>query len=224
MAQTIENQKERISRMEEAMKYLGLNRLALSHKIGEDPTKVTRVLNMNWKNFPEDFFDKFLEMFPTINPDYLNLKSSQMIVDPITYYKNKGSKVPYYDVEASLGDVNYIPTQDQIKGYIDMPETEDCDFIISVRGDSMYPTLTNGDKIACKWIFDTEIIQWGNIYLVITHDNQRMVKILRKSSQKDDSKLELHSKNATNFEPIVISKDKVLRLALVKAKLSSISI
>lgn len=122
--------------------------------------------------------------------------------------------VPVYDLEATAGNLElsqHIP--ELIKGYINLPNFRDCIAFLYVRGDSMYPKFKAGDLIGVAPVTDIEIIQYGQAYLLITKDNQRMLKYIRRG--QDEEHLILRSESQ-NFDDIKIKKEKVLKLYMVK--------
>lgn len=122
--------------------------------------------------------------------------------------------VPVYDIDATAGNMelgNDFP--ELIKGYINLPSFRDCIAFLNVRGDSMTPKLKAGDIIGVIPVQDMDIIQYGQTYLVVTKDNQRMIKYLRKG--KDDSHLILKSEN-NHYDDINLEKKKIVKLFIVK--------
>ncbi len=125
-----------------------------------------------------------------------------------------GDGTPIYDIEATAGNLElsgHIP--ETIKGYINMPSFRECIAFLYVRGDSMYPKLKAGDLIGVIPVDDIDIIQYGQVYLVITKDNQRMVKYVRKG--KDNSMLVLRSENE-KYDDIEVKRSKLEKLYMVK--------
>lgn len=129
----------------------------------------------------------------------------------ISYTKNKG--VPVYAMEATAGDMNLSgDIGEPVEGYINLPNFRKCSAFLYVRGNSMYPKLQAGDLIGVQKIVDIEVIQFGQVYLIITTDNQRMIKII---FGEDDHSIILRSANK-EFGDIKLKKAKVLQLFMVK--------
>jgi len=128
------------------------------------------------------------------------------------YLTNSGS--PIYDTEVTAGEFDFNGDMpERIIGYISLPNFKACKAFVYVRGDSMYGELKAGDLIGIIPVTDTDIIQYGNIYLIVTNDDQRMVKYIRRG--QDDNHLILRSKNK-NYDDIHLHRSKVRRLFMVK--------
>lgn len=123
--------------------------------------------------------------------------------------------VPVYDVDATAGSgldfSDHLP--EHVKGYISLPNFKNCIAFIMVRGDSMYPKFKAGDLIGIEPVGDIDIIQWGHAYVVLTHDNQRMLKYVRKG--KDDKTIILKSESDL-YDDILLPKNKVLKMFMAK--------
>lgn len=104
------------------------------------------------------------------------------------------------------------------KEYIDIsiPEFRDCTDAVNIYGDSMAPLYKSGQIIILKeWT--ENFIDFGNVYLVITRNGNRMVKYLKKA--KDDAHVLCVSENPV-FDPFEIEKASILKLFIVKGSVS----
>lgn len=138
---------------------------------------------------------------------------NNIVAEPFATY-SKASQIPVYDTEVTAGDFEFNGDMpERITGYISLPNFRECKAFVYVRGDSMYSDLKAGDLIGIIPVNDPDIIQYGNIYLIVTHDNQRMVKYIRRGV--DDEHLVLRSKNK-DYDDIHLHRSKVRRLFMVK--------
>lgn len=90
-----------------------------------------------------------------------------------------------------------------------------------VVGDSMYPKYASGEIIAVKQIFNLDVVQWGEAYLVITNGNAndlRTIKLLH--PHDDESKIILRASNPNYKGDTVINKEDILSLFLIKGKIT----
>ena len=104
------------------------------------------------------------------------------------------------------------------KKYIDMaiPEFVDCTDAVNLYGDSMLPLFKSGQIIILKeW--RESFIDYGNVYLVITKNGNRMVKYLRRGS---DAQHVLCVSENRDFDPFEIDRSDILRLFIVKGSIS----
>lgn len=186
------------------------------HKLNQEKVAtalgITRQgLNYHFNKEKLDF--EFKEKLPEIGISIFNVKNNFTLQEPhLGYGKNPGT--PVYDLEATAGNIEiseHIP--ETIKGYINIPSFKGCIAFLYVRGDSMYPRLKAGDLIGVIPVADLDIIQYGQVYLIITKDNQRMVKYIRKG--KEENMLILRSEN-NKYDDIDIDRKKILKLFMVK--------
>lgn len=126
--------------------------------------------------------------------------------------------IPYYDIDATAGNVTIFDGEniERVKQYITVPAFNDCDMFINVSGNSMYPKYCSGDVIALKKINDLDVIAMGEAYLVVTSE-QRLLKYIRKGSDKEHVKLVSEHQDYDEFE---IHKNKIIYLYLVKGKIT----
>ena len=125
--------------------------------------------------------------------------------------------------QESFHNITYIPVHAQA-GFLDhfvdqrippkgitfsIPTFSEKDlYMISVEGDSMYPSLVPGSLIIIKEARDHNLLQWGEPYLVVTTEG-RVVKRLLK--HKDPSLMTLSSDNDL-YQPYEIKRESILSL------------
>lgn len=110
--------------------------------------------------------------------------------------------VPFYNLNVSAGDVTFLDGG-LIKGqnpddFMYIPIQVDADIAFPTFGHSMYPEISNGDRVAYKFIKDWSFFNYGMKYLIIT-DEQRMVKYLKKHPKEGYVLLESRNED---YEPI----------------------
>lgn len=119
----------------------------------------------------------------------------------------------WVDVDATAGGVTIF--DDMItKSYIDLsiPEFRDCTDAVNLYGDSMAPLYKSGQIIILKeWT--ESFIDFGNVYLIVTKSGNRMVKYLRKGTDRQHVLCVSENKD---FDPFEIEIGDILRLYLVK--------
>ena len=130
-------------------------------------------------------------------------------------------KVPYYDLDVTAGNVQLFQNNDQIVAdYYTVPkEIQDVDFCFKVRGDSMYDKILPGAIVFVKQIVDISVIEYGQVFIVITEE-QRMVKYVRRHPTKPDDMVLLRSHN-NHYDDIDLPKEKITNLLLVKGYLNN---
>lgn len=110
--------------------------------------------------------------------------------------------VPFYNINVSAGDVVFLD-DGMLEGkepddLMFIPKNIDADIAFPTYGHSMYPEISNGDRVAYKIIKDWSFFNYGMKYLIITNE-QRMVKYLKRHEKEGFVLLESRNKD---FEPI----------------------
>lgn len=102
-----------------------------------------------------------------------------------------GKGVPLIPVDAMAGAFRGAIEirDDDLQWYI-VPSFDGADFLITIKGDSMFPKYQSGDLIACKKVPMQDIFfQWGKAYVVDT-DQGVLVKNVRPGTERDHITLE----------------------------------
>ena len=108
---------------------------------------------------------------------------------------------PYYNVDFEAGfDILYNDQSPAPEYNIYIPQYNGRGIIwCNITGDSMSPTITSGDIIAIKEVYDWQsYIVYGEIYAIVTSNDMRTVKIIRKGST--DEKVRLVPINHDEFD------------------------
>jgi phage repressor protein C with HTH and peptisase S24 domain len=127
----------------------------------------------------------------------LRKEINSVISDPVETYNRKvrsvvadGLGIPMlpFDAFAGLGDttvagVNFdtieeryiVPLFDGIK----------IDFMLSVRGSSMYPKYSSGDVVACRLVTERLFIQWNKVYVIDSVSQGVIMKRLLIGTKED---------------------------------------
>ena len=155
------------------------------------------------------------------NPDWdtsMFTGESEMLKEGAGDSSGRGSRIRYWvDVDATAGGVELFDDMTTNR-FIDLsiPEFRDCTDAVNLYGDSMMPLYRNGQIIILKeW--KENFIDFGNVYLVITCNGNRMVKYLRRGSDPDHVLCISENKD---FDPFEIERKDILRLYLVKGGIS----
>lgn len=137
-----------------------------------------------------------LEESTTKNVSKFDVK--EKLIDKMELFK----PIPYYNINVSAGNVTFLDdgllenqTPDD---FMFVPKNIDADIAFPTFGHSMYPEISNGDRVAYKLIKDWSFFNYGMKYLIIT-DEQRMVKYLKKHTKEGYVLLESRNED---YEPI----------------------
>lgn len=93
-----------------------------------------------------------------------------------------------------------------------VPTFKGAEFLISVKGSSMYPKYNSGDIVACKRIPLRDIyFQWNKVYVLDT-DQGALIKRVKPGSDKDHI---LIVSDNTNYDPFELPLSRIYNVALV---------
>ncbi|UYW01761.1 S24 family peptidase [Flavobacterium agricola] len=124
--------------------------------------------------------------------------------------------VPFYNINVSAGDAAFLDdgviSGQSPDGYMQIPVNVDADVAFPTFGHSMYPEISNGDRVAYKFIKDWSFFNYGMKYLIITKE-QRMVKYLKKHPKEGYVLLESRNKD---YEPIDMPIDSIVAILQVR--------
>jgi phage repressor protein C with HTH and peptisase S24 domain len=126
--------------------------------------------------------------------------------------------VPHYDIEATAGNEVIIfegNAKQYIKEYIQVAAFSDCEMVIDVRGNSMYPKWCAGERVALKRIKDWSVIAYGEAHVIVTAE-QIMLKYIDPSNEKKTWILRSENPTHHSFE---VPQNKIKHLFIVKGKL-----
>ena len=149
------------------------------------------------------------EMLKTIN-------SHHVLNEPKSNYnkilKEKGIPLIPIEAMAGFGNGSIQVMEYDAEKYI-IPEFTELktDFMIRVKGSSMYPKYNSGDIVACKKLPLDTFFQWNKVYVLDTVQGA-MIKRIHKSPQ--DGCVICKSDN-DKYEPFEISTNDIHALALV---------
>lgn len=171
--------------------------------------------------------EKILIRYPDINPAWLIAGEGSMIREPspptqqpsqsppVKPYPTQGPDgIPLVSMEAAagFGTAEFAIKDEDIQNRYMVPDFNGIDFMIRVKGSSMYPKYSSGDIIACRILRESKFIQWNKCYVIATHEQGLLVKRLKKGS--DDSSFLAVSDNK-EYEPFEIPATEITGIALV---------
>ena len=122
--------------------------------------------------------------------------------------------IPLVSIEAvaGFGSGAWNISKQDIQAHYFVPDFEKIDFMIRVKGSSMYPKYNSGDVVACRKISQESYIQWNKTHVIGTLEQGIMVKRIRQS--KEPGSYLIVSDNPS-YEPFDLPKSDVTGLAIV---------
>lgn len=169
-------------------------------------------------NIGSDKCEKILSYYIDINPDWLLTGKGNMLRDdnpPVAAAveaRQGVTALPLIPITAFAGFGNQAFQDLQIEHYYEVPEFKQADFLMRIKGNSMYPKYSSGDIVACAIIEETLFFQWNKIYAIYTKSQGVLVKRVKPSKIKDH--IMLISDN-TQYDPFDVPVADISRLALI---------
>lgn len=117
------------------------------------------------------------------------------------------------DAMAGFGEGSLQVMQYDTEKYIVPEFTElNVDFMIRVKGSSMYPKYNSGDLVACKKLSIKDLFfQWNKVYVLDTEQGA-LIKRIKKSDT--DNCIKIVSDNPS-YDPFDMPLDKIYAISLV---------
>ena len=167
-----------------------------------------------------DALAKIYTKYPNINPEWLLVGKGNMLKtteEPINQIIESKEGIPMlpFDAFAGMGEsgiagVNFDIIQERY--VIPLFEGIEIDFLIPVRGSSMYPKYSSGDVVACRLVKEIVFIQWNKVYVIDTISQGVMMKRLHPS--KNNNCITCVSDNE-KYPPFDIPKEEIRNIAIV---------
>lgn len=128
----------------------------------------------------------------------------------------KNPPIPLVDTTAvaGFGNENFSLDVKDVKDYYVIPKfaNEKVDFMIEIKGSSMYPKYNSGDIVACTIIKDSAYIQWNKTHVIATKYQGIMVKRIKEG--KTEEFLKMISDNSS-YDPFEIPVSEITGIAIV---------
>jgi len=206
------NIKERVLQIAEAKgvkKSIFFNQIGMSYGSFKGSAK-ERPLNSN-------AVENILSNFPDINPGWLIQGKGAMFIhdiEPTFETSIPEHHIPLLNIEAvaGFGSGDWSIGRHDIQEHYVVPDFVGIDFMVRVKGSSMYPKYASGDIVACRIISEATFIQWNKVYVISTTEQGILIKRLKQGSS--DNLLLVVSDNQ-NYDPFEIPRSEITGLALV---------
>lgn len=196
---------------------LGISKREFYSQIG-----VSRGTLESKSSITEDVMARFIARFPQVSPSWLITGKGSMILStqnkdtkefPVAHHTDSEEGIPLIPINAMAGAF----TEDQqIMEYecerFIIPTFKGADFLIGVKGTSMYPRFNSGDIVACKRLNLQDLFfQWNKVYVLDT-DQGPLIKRIKPGTDKDHVTIVSDNKE---YEPFELAIDHIYHVALV---------
>lgn len=203
------------ARLTQAVEYLKDNgqartQMDMAALMGVRQPHLAAALNGDYKRLTEGFLRKFAAAYSDyINEDWLLDGKGQM------EKADRRSTRPHIPADKAVVAAGFVGSA------IGSVQESECevrpvmapfpwyDFTIEVSGDSMEPTLQDGDIIACEWLPRDAEYKKGKIYVLDTNEGAVVKRITN-----DGNVIHCHSDNP-KYKDFIVDVDSILRIARV---------
>lgn len=211
-----------LSRIQELAINEGITIGALERKIGASKGVLSRAIN-NGTDIQTKWLTILVENYPNYSPSWILTGKGNMIISQNTDMKNEelpvahrtesNEGIPLIPINAMAGSFTGDQSVMEYKcdRYI-IPSFKGADFLIGVKGSSMYPRYNSGDIVACKRLNLQDLFfQWNKVYVLDT-DQGLLIKRIKPGTDKDHVTIVSDNKD---YEPFELAIDHIYHVALV---------
>lgn len=204
-----------LERVKKVCKWLIYNDIAendkeLSILMGYTKSSFSQIINGKVP-LSDKFVDKLIELDKNINKVWIKTGGGSML-SGVELKSMKPVKettidkmIPLIPVEAFAGAAlnnGYAVDFEAIEERYNIPlfEGKGVDFLMYVRGSSMYPKYRSGDIVACRFVREILFIQWNKVYIIDSKSQGAMIKRLLPSNKENHVICRSDNKEYIDFE------------------------
>lgn len=209
-----------IERISNIIAYKELSPRAFAQTIGFNYSTLNNYLTGRRSSVDNDLVIKTILTFDDISSDWLLTGKGTMLKDASSVTLLPSTKpaeklIPLYRNEAAagFGTDDFNIKDSDIEGYYKIKEFMNADFMLRVRGDSMFPLYKPGDTIAVREIKQINFIQWGKPHLIASRYQGLLIKRLYMGN--DRNQVQAISENKELYPPFNLPMEEITGLALV---------
>lgn len=166
----------------------------------------------------EDNIARFLAYAPDVNAEWLvtgqgSMSRSDKKEDlPCAVPVDGNDGIPLIPISAmaGFGEGDSTVLEYECDRYV-IPAFREAEFLIQVKGSSMYPKYSSGDIVACKKLPIDTFFQWNKVYVLDTEQGALIKRV--KDSGKEDTLL-IVSDNPS-YEPFELHRRHIRSVAIV---------
>lgn len=214
-----DNQKEKIKRLIYLRQLMGFNQAQMAQKIGVSQPKLSAIeKGREGKDILNGIFYRLSYEF-NIKKEWWEDGEGDVFLQkdelqPLVSDKPENGFMPVFDVDFTAGfSFQYLENygKPEIMGYVNFNELKGSKYIVRAKGNSMSPFINDRDFVGIRPVINKSIIDYGNVYGVITSD-LAVFKRIKKGTTSEA--INLISDNP-DFEPYEILKVDVIELYIV---------
>ena len=218
------------SRIKEFIQYKGVSIRSFEENAGCSIGVINRCITKNTDLTVANLM-KIINKYPELNSECILTGEGNMLKDESIHHQceisstkenskigdddsfNQKVGVPLIPLYAMAGAfTGEIEVMNNECEYYSIPGLNNADYLIQVKGNSMYPTYNSGDIVACRRInIQDAFFQWNRVYILDT-DQGPLMKRIKPGSDKEH--ITIVSDNL-DFEPFELHLSQIYHIALV---------
>lgn len=195
----------------------GITITALEANIGASKGVLSRALTNN-TDIQAKWVVLIVENYPLYNAHWLLTGEGEMLnsdSSPRITLSDDGNGIPLIPIEAmagfGTGEVQVMNYETETYRVPEFTELK-VDFMIRVKGSSMYPKYSSGDLVACKKLpLNDLFFQWNKVYVLDTNQGA-IIKRIKPSKKSNHIALVSENEKYDTFE---LHLSKINAVALV---------
>lgn len=189
---------------------------------------VTRGVLQQNNGISEDNIARFLAYAPDVNIEWLITGKGEMLKSPSspsTPIDERSTEPAHHVPEGNREGIPLLPISAMAGAFTDdisvmeyeceryvVPVFKGADFLIPVKGSSMYPKYSSGDIVACQRVPMSDLFfQWNKVYVIDTNQGA-LIKRIKPGSTPD--KVLIVSDNE-KYDPFELPISAIHAVALV---------
>lgn len=192
-----------LSRIQEIASNEGITIGALERQIGASKGVLSRAIN-NGTDIQSKWVQTIVENYPQYSARWLMIGVGSMLENnadkqiqgeanddqkkhiAVPAPDNSHEGIPLIPIDAMAGALTDERTvlEYECERYV-VPAFKGADFLIPVKGSSMYPKYSSGDIVACQRVPMSDLFfQWNKVYVIDTNQGA-LIKRIKPGSDKD---------------------------------------
>lgn len=186
---------------------------SLESKIGASKGVLSRALSKD-TDIQTKWTIAIVDNYPRYSSEWLLTGKGPMLKDDQTSSPTSSNTIPLVSSEAiaGFGNYNFCILEEDVQEHYVIPDFKDIDFMIRIKGSSMYPKYSSGDIVACRILKDPQFIQWNKTYIIGTNDQGIICKRLLPGD--NDEYYKVISDN-DRYLPFDLPKSEITGIALI---------
>lgn len=206
-----------LQRIKEFIDYKGISIKALEEQIGFSNGAFGSQLRNN-KTIGVDKIENILLCYPDLSSEWLLTGNGSMLKNDVdrpvsikTNDLNEGIPLITIDRISDFGTIAAQKPYYKCKRYV-IPAFREAEFLIQIKGNSMYPKYSSGDLVACKKLpLEDIFFQWNKVYVLDTIQGA-LIKRVKQGSASDH--ILIISEN-DKYDPFELAMDQINSIAIV---------